>query len=162
MLADLLRVLDRPSVRTRTPACTPARERALATVDGSPVGAVGEIDPGVLDAFGIDERVAYLEVDLGALLRRPPPPRTHRPVSRFPSSDIDLAFDAPETVSDGRGADAVRNRPAGPVGAAVRLVPGAQIGDGRRSLPRTGCGSRPRTAPLLRRGGGATAAHSPR
>jgi phenylalanyl-tRNA synthetase beta chain len=60
------------------------------------IGAVGEVDPAVLGACGLDSqrvRVGWLEVDLGRLLvdvarRSPVPPM----ISRFPSSDIDLAF----------------------------------------------------------------------
>ena len=67
--------------------------------DGQPVGALGEIDPQVLDAYEIDERVAWLEVDLGALLEadRALPP--YQAPSRYPSSDIDLAFTVPDEVS---------------------------------------------------------------
>jgi phenylalanyl-tRNA synthetase beta chain len=68
-------------------------------VAGGEVGSVGEVDPGVAAAHGIDERLAWLEVDLGALLDGPRRPRTYRPVSRFPSSDIDLAFEVPAAVS---------------------------------------------------------------
>jgi len=60
------------------------------------IGVVGEVDPGVLAEFGLDverRRVGWLEVDLEALLtdasRRSP---LLSAVSRFPSSDVDLAF----------------------------------------------------------------------
>ena len=43
------------------PAPEPRRE---IVVGGDAVGAVGEIDPGVLDRLGIAERVAWLELDL--------------------------------------------------------------------------------------------------
>jgi phenylalanyl-tRNA synthetase beta chain len=65
---------------------------------GDVVGAVGEVDPGVLAAFGIDERVAWLEVDLGRVLRTPAGERPFRPFSRMPSSDVDLAFEVPDDV----------------------------------------------------------------
>jgi phenylalanyl-tRNA synthetase beta chain len=134
VLADLLRVLEPAVLPDAHPGLHPGRS-ALATVDGSPVGAVGEIDPGVLEAFGIDERVAYLEVDLGAVMRGPRRPETHRPVSRFPSSDIDLAFDAPDEVS----AMDVERTLSGtdPLVWSVRLFDtfrGAQLGEGRRNL----------------------------
>ena len=57
------------------------------------VGAVGEIDPGVLQDFGIEERVAWLELDLDTLLVQPHDDRPYQLVSRYPSSDIDLAFE---------------------------------------------------------------------
>ncbi len=63
------------------------------------VGAVGEIDPGVLARFGITERVGWLEVDLDTLLDQPHDGRSYTPISRYPSSDLDLAFEVPETVA---------------------------------------------------------------
>jgi phenylalanyl-tRNA synthetase beta chain len=71
---------------------------AVVTLDGTAVGHVGEIDPGVLAAFDVEERVAVLDVSLTALLVAEPAVRTLRPVSRFPSSDIDLAFEVDEQV----------------------------------------------------------------
>ncbi len=66
---------------------------------GVPLGVVGEIDPEVLEAFGIavdgqdQTRVGWLEIDMGLLLGAAERRRAvARPVSRFPSSDIDLAF----------------------------------------------------------------------
>ncbi|HXX88915.1 MAG TPA: phenylalanine--tRNA ligase subunit beta [Acidimicrobiales bacterium] len=74
-----------------------------ATGGDAVVGAVGEIDPAVLEAWGIDatrRRVGWLEVDLGALLvdapRRSP---VVGPISRFPSSDVDLAFVVRDSVA---------------------------------------------------------------
>jgi len=66
------------------------------------VGVLGEVDPAVVEAFGLDaerRRVGWLEVDLEAVLseaRRHSPLLT--PVSRFPSSDVDLAFLVDESV----------------------------------------------------------------
>ena len=70
-----------------------------ALVAGHVVGVVGEIDPAVLAAHDIGERVAWLEVDLGALLDGPRRDATYRQISRYPSSDIDLAFEVPDDVS---------------------------------------------------------------
>jgi phenylalanyl-tRNA synthetase beta chain len=81
----------------RAPGLHPTRTRPHAARPGSPVGWVGEIDPDVLAAHGSPERVGWLEVDLDALLAPPRRP-AYRPVSRFPSSDIDLAFEVPEAV----------------------------------------------------------------
>jgi phenylalanyl-tRNA synthetase beta chain len=69
------------------------------TVAGTTVGVVGELDPDVAAGFGIGERVAWLEVDFGALFDGPKRPAAHREVSRFPSSDIDLALITPDDES---------------------------------------------------------------
>ena len=65
--------------------------------DGA-LGAIGEVDPGVLEAHGIDVRVAWIELELEGLLTMPRDERQYRPVSRFPSSDIDLAFVVAEAI----------------------------------------------------------------
>ncbi len=66
---------------------------------GGLIGAVGEVDPEVLAAFGLaGRRVGWLEVDLGRLSSVPRRPETARPVSRFPSSDVDLALVVPDDV----------------------------------------------------------------
>jgi phenylalanyl-tRNA synthetase beta chain len=73
-----------------------------ANAAGTVMGMVGEIDPSVLERFGIDtgeQRAGWLEVDLGLLLGRVPRNvKLAAPVSRFPSSDIDLAFVVGESV----------------------------------------------------------------
>jgi phenylalanyl-tRNA synthetase beta chain len=85
------------------PGLHPARA-ATVEIAGVAAGAVGEIDPEVLERYGIEERVAWLELELGALLELPAPVPLARPVSRFPSADVDLAF----VVEDRVPAAAVR------------------------------------------------------
>ena len=63
------------------------------------LGAVGEVDPGVLAAYGIDGRVAWLEVNLTVLLGEEPRPARAQPVSRYPSADFDLSFNVPAPVA---------------------------------------------------------------
>ncbi len=63
------------------------------------VGAVGEIHPDVLDAFDVTERVAILELNLSILLANEPKVAQWKATSRFPSSDIDLAFTVPSSVT---------------------------------------------------------------
>src|ERR1700682_2339543 len=65
------------------------------------LGLVGELDAyevgrfGLLSPDGRPRRVGWLDLDIGTLLDRdlvPRLPEEARPVSKFPSSDIDLAF----------------------------------------------------------------------
>ncbi|OWY60982.1 hypothetical protein B7486_66250, partial [cyanobacterium TDX16] len=109
---------------------------ARLLVDGADVGAVGEVDPGVLAAFGVDERVAYLEVELEQLLHSPHGDRPYRQISLFPSSDIDLAFEVADEVTAGAVEQAIREA-AGDLLWDVHLFDvfrGEQLGEGRRSL----------------------------
>ena len=73
------------------PGLHPSRT-AVVTANGADVGVVGEVDPDVATAYSITERVAWLALDLPAVLAHPHGLRPYRRVSRFPSSDIDLAF----------------------------------------------------------------------
>ncbi|MEZ5178892.1 MAG: phenylalanine--tRNA ligase subunit beta [Acidimicrobiales bacterium] len=98
VLAELLR-LERPAVvNAQLPGLHPTRA-AEVLVAGERVGSVGEVDPAVLDRHDVGERVAILEVDLGALHRAARRSPAYRQISRFPSSDIDLAFEVPDGVS---------------------------------------------------------------
>jgi phenylalanyl-tRNA synthetase beta chain len=104
------------------------------------VGAVGEVDPIVADDFGAGgRRIGWLEVDLGRLLDPaivPRRPEQSWPISRFPSSDIDLAFVAADEVPASQLAGALRQT-AGDLLESVELFDvfrGVGIGEGRRSL----------------------------
>lgn len=97
-ICDGLAIPEADVANAEMPAMHPTRS-GIARVEGDPVGSVGEIDPGVLDAYDIPGRVAWLEVDLDRLLSHPHGEPTYRRVSRFPSSDIDLAFEVPEGES---------------------------------------------------------------
>ena len=67
------------------------------------IGVVGEVDPAVLDGFGVDagrRRVGWIEVDLDLLLHGAPRRQeVVTDVSRFPSSDVDLAFVVDEAAA---------------------------------------------------------------
>jgi phenylalanyl-tRNA synthetase beta chain len=63
------------------------------------IGAVGEVHPDVLDAYGIDQRVAVLELNLSVLLANEAKVPVWKPTSRYPSSDLDLAFATPDSVT---------------------------------------------------------------
>ncbi|MHB8682046.1 MAG: phenylalanine--tRNA ligase subunit beta [Acidimicrobiales bacterium] len=113
VLEETLRITDvelvpvseeQPGAR-RGAGMHPSRRSRLVTAAGVEIGVVGEIDPDVAEALGIDprrQRVGWCEIDLGLLLggtaRRSP---LAQPVSRFPSSDIDLALVVPDDVTAG-------------------------------------------------------------
>ena len=134
VLAEQLR-LESPAVTNGPqPGLHPTRSGRV-TVAGEPYGVVGEIDPAVLARHDVDERVAYLEVDLGALLDAPQRSEAYRQISRFPASDIDLAFVVADDVS---AIDVERTLAGGDeLVWSVELFDvyrGAGIDDGARSL----------------------------
>ena len=101
-----------------------------------PLGAVGELAPEVLEAFGVEERVAILELDLDLFLRREPKPTQWKPTSRQPSSDLDLAFVLSDDVDAERLDRAIRQG-AGNLLVDLQLFDvyrGAGVADGSRSL----------------------------
>ncbi len=111
----------------------PARgERAQSVI-----GAVGEVDPAVLAAFGLPHgRVGWLELDLVRLAGAPRRPDEAKAVSRYPSSDVDLAFSVDEGVPAAAVEETVR-RAAGELCESVQLFDvyrGVGLADGQRSL----------------------------
>lgn len=80
------------------PGLHPTRSATLS-IGKNVIGAVGEVHPGVLEALGITERCAILELDLTAMLGIDPKIPQWRPTSRYPSADFDLAFLVPGDVT---------------------------------------------------------------
>jgi phenylalanyl-tRNA synthetase beta chain len=134
-LCDGLSVPGADVANAEMPALHATRS-GVVRVEGEPVGAVGEIDPDVLAAYDIPGRVAWLEVDLDRFLAHPHGEPTYRPVSRFPSSDIDLAFEVAEGTS-ATDVGSTIERAAGDLLGWVRLFDtyrGEGVRDGHRSL----------------------------
>ena len=97
----LVEALSLPAVELREvalPGLHPTRS-AEVVVAGRTRGAVGEVDPEVLSACGVTGRVGWLQLDLQEVLGGPRARRRYRPVSKYPPSDVDLAFVAPDSVA---------------------------------------------------------------
>ena len=99
-------------VRNEATAGMHPTRSATLIVGGETVGLLGEIDPAVTAAFDITERVAWLECDLGRLLESHLDEPRYRQPSRFPSSDIDLAFVIDDATPAAAVEAALRGRPA--------------------------------------------------
>lgn len=70
---------------------------------GKVLGEVGEIDPGVLEAYDVEGRVAWFQLEVEPILDAMRSITKYRVISRYPSSDVDLAF----IISDGVAATEV-------------------------------------------------------
>ena len=107
-------------------------------VVGDAVGVVGEIDPQVLEQLDILAPVAYFEANLSRVLeaiehQHTPP---YAAPTKFPSSDIDLAFAVSDQMPAG-DLKAVLEDAAGECLASIVLFDifrGKQLGEGMRSL----------------------------
>ena len=135
LLAEAL-ALPALELREASPEGLHPTRSAEMVVAGRARGVVGEADPGVLEACGVAGRVAWLQLDLQALLDGPRARRRYRPVSKYPPSDIDLAFVVPEGVAAVQVERALRAA-AGTLLARIELFDvyrGPGVADGSRSL----------------------------
>jgi len=115
---------------------------ARVLLGATAVGEVGEVHPEVLQAYGIEQRVAWLQINLDLLLQIPSVVPQARLVSRFPTSDMDLAFVVSESVTTGSVRSTIlQSTPAegesGWVAAQVDLFDvfrSEQLGEGLKSL----------------------------
>ncbi len=82
--------------------------RIVGSGTGFPLGVVGEVDPAVLSEWGIDRRVGWLQVDLENLCALNKVDESIGSFSRYPSSDVDLAFVAANSVAAADVAQALR------------------------------------------------------
>ncbi|MGI8775910.1 MAG: phenylalanine--tRNA ligase subunit beta [Acidimicrobiales bacterium] len=128
--------LEPIAVVPASPAGLHPTRSADLVVGSTPIGSLGEIDPDVLAAHELAGPVACLDVDLGTLLAAPRRPLIYRPVSRYPSADIDLAFVVGDDVAAGAVADTLRAA----AGEALEdlwlfdVFRGPQLGEHCRSL----------------------------
>jgi len=134
-LVDGLLLDDTRIEPANVPGLHPTRTGRVI-VDGHPVGVVGEVDPAVLDAAGVPERVGWLELDLAAVLASPRGPGQLVPVSRFPSSDVDLSFEVDDAVPAGNVLQTLRGAGVTEVVDArlFDVYRGPSVASGRRSL----------------------------
>ncbi len=107
LLVEGLGVSDARLVADSAPGLHATRTVRIV-VGETTVGWLGEADPAALGAMGITERVGWLEVDLVALLTQPHGEARYRPVSRYPSSDVDLAFIVADSVPAGEIEETLR------------------------------------------------------
>ncbi|MHB1139900.1 MAG: phenylalanine--tRNA ligase subunit beta [Microthrixaceae bacterium] len=128
-------------VPAEVPGLHPGRG-AIVLVGGVAVGQVGEVDPGVLRSHDIEERVAWLQLDLTTLLSQPAAVPQASAISRFPSSDVDLAFVVEEDLAASEvratiAGAAIAGSDGGTVPVSVELFDvfrSPQLGEQRKSL----------------------------
>ena len=115
-LVDALQ-LSRADTRSDDHPGYVAGRAASIVVDNAVIGTVGEIDPGVLDAFGAPGPAVGFELHLDPLLAGERRDQSFTPLSRYPAAAMDLAFVLEESV------------PAAAVLATVRKAGGDLLED---------------------------------
>ena len=134
-LVDALALDDYDLIADSPPGFHPTRTSRIE-IKGKTVGFLGEIAPSVLALFEVSERVACLEIDVDELLSIPHGRSYYKPFSRYPSSDIDLAFEVDEDISSSEVKKCLEEK-AGELLADINLFDvfrGAPVSEGRRSL----------------------------
>jgi phenylalanyl-tRNA synthetase beta chain len=134
-LAEGLRLVDVTLDATTAEGLHPGRT-ASVLLGGRAIGVVGEVDPAVSAAWSVPGRVGCIDLDLEQLLHAPRRPLEQLPISRFPSSDIDLAFVIADDVPAHRAERALREA-GGELLVGLELFDvyrGAGVDDGSRSL----------------------------
>ncbi len=132
---DTLALADAHLTNEPVPGLHPTRSGRIV-VSGRPIGELGEVDPAVGAAFDVTERCAWMSLDLTALAAVPHGERPYRLVSRYPSADVDLAFEVDDAVPVHEIEATLRGALGGRL-AGLELFDvfrGAPVTDGRRSL----------------------------
>ncbi|MDH3678716.1 MAG: phenylalanine--tRNA ligase subunit beta [Acidimicrobiia bacterium] len=117
------------------PGLHPTRS-AEVVFRGQTIGEVGEVDPEVLERYEVSGRVAWLQLEVEPVLTALETVLRYIPISRFPSSDVDLAFVVADAVPATDVARTLRSA-GGALLRSVRLFDtyrSEQLGEGVRSL----------------------------
>lgn len=119
------------------PGLHPTRSaRIVGSGTGFNLGSVGEVDPEVARKWGIDRRVGLLVIDVENLCALPTRSELVSVFSRFPSSDVDLAFVVPDPTPAGHISEILRHAGA-PLLQTVQLIDvyrGDRVSTGTRGL----------------------------
>ncbi len=122
-------------VNADVPGLHPTRA-AEVRFRGNVIGSVGEVDPRVLENYGVAGRASWFELEVAPILAAMATPARYEPVSLYPSSDVDLAFVTPDDVAATDVAKTIEKAGGGLI-RSVRLFDvfrSAQLGAGHRSL----------------------------
>ncbi|MBN1152310.1 MAG: phenylalanine--tRNA ligase subunit beta, partial [Dehalococcoidia bacterium] len=76
----------------------PGRQASVC-IDGDVVGIIGQLHPAVARVFKVDPETLLFELDVARLMAHSRPVAEYEPLSRFPSSERDLALVVDEAVT---------------------------------------------------------------
>ncbi|MBI2869263.1 MAG: phenylalanine--tRNA ligase subunit beta [Chloroflexi bacterium] len=111
----------------------PGKQLAIVA-GGKRVGVLGEVHPGVRDAFEIAEPVYLLEVNVSGLLSLLGEPPLFQPIPRFPSVTRDLALVVDYGVAHQQVYDVMSSFPLVRQVTVFDVYAGKQVPPGKKSL----------------------------
>jgi len=111
-----------------------ASKQAAVLIEGSRVGVVGELHPGVLGNFEIDETAYLFEIDLLALLPFTVSRRMYQQIPRFPPVVRDMALVLDAGIAHQKVMDVIRGFPLVEKVAIFDVYTGNQVPPGKKSL----------------------------
>lgn len=114
-------------------AMIPGRVARLS-INDDPVGILGEVQPGVLEQFGIDQQVALFELDLARTLNHVDSQKVLATVPRFPAVEQDVAIIVDEEVLVGAIQTEFENSPLVTSATPFDVYRGDQLSEGKKSV----------------------------
>ncbi|MCJ7763743.1 MAG: phenylalanine--tRNA ligase subunit beta, partial [Dehalococcoidales bacterium] len=108
--------------------------RLSIVIGGDRLGVVGELHPGVAEAFDISGEVYLFEMDVAALLPHTLGYKTFQPIPRFPAVIRDIALVLDNDVTHQQVADIIRGFPLIKEVALFDIYTGKQLPAGKKSL----------------------------
>ncbi|MDP2730984.1 MAG: phenylalanine--tRNA ligase subunit beta [Dehalococcoidales bacterium] len=109
-------------------------KQAVIVVDGNRVGAIGEVHPGVVENFEIDEAVYLFEFDLPTLLPFTIGHKMFQPIPRFPPIVRDMALVVGAGVDHQKIIDIIKSFSLVEKVAIFDVYSGEQVSQGKKSL----------------------------
>lgn len=112
---------------------------AVISVNGAPLGVMGQIHPLVAENYNTNAEIYAVELDVPALLAHKGGLTQYKPLAKFPAVSRDLALVCEESVTAAQLEACIREG----VGAMLESVElfdvyrGAQLGEGRKSVAYT-------------------------
>ena len=113
----------------------PGRQAEIV-YDGKCLGYLGQVHPLVAAAYGIKDRVYFLNIDLPTVVEEASFDRKYEGIQNFPASSRDLSMEVPKDVTAGQ-IEEVFEKNGGSLLEKFSLFDiyeGEQVGDGKKSM----------------------------
>ena len=111
----------------------PGRQASIE-VEGDALGVVGQLHPSVARAFEVDPDTLLFELDVARLMRHAREIAEYEPLSRFPSSERDIALVVDESVTYASVVDIIRGFGLVADTSLFDVYRGEQIQKGKKSF----------------------------